>query len=733
MDKHESMSTGRRDPKHRLPGRAASIEAIYKNRVLKRPMHDGRRMEFSEAMIRTKPHDLDTLVKRAVASDALSPPVMREALNKLAGVKDYTKSVQLVRAAERYGKAPGTEVMNTLMNTAVRCGQWQAALSTAADIHRRNLHYTAQTYSFVILACGEAAQGARWVTAMRAFGAMRRDAFVPNSRTVASIVAQTRMAGQWQLGLTAYAQVQASTTAKSPWRLRQDAIREAMTSLVHGHAAPARSMWQQCLRTVAALPVHSAVSPSVRLVNMCIALAGKAGAWRAALDAFSQIGQPPHFKGATPSVGTYAALALAAPSSPAPPRPGAAASAAPAVNPLPYLNRVLNHALTTGDTPLSAELLSAVFRQLQRAYQSDESLTLFNALRAPALADPGNTKFSLGAMATAMLDGLLAHPGPDEALLLAERLQPALTPVLPLSTSALVEWGAATERWTAAGRVAVVDESVLLRRDANAVLTDLLGGVVEADAPAAPASAYDGILIPPSTVRRLVRLGHTEADDGADPVAVQEEEVIAPIEAQGAAAALRNVSKMVFDKKGRFPGVRFLPVVHQLQANRHVLRHMRDTRVAMAPAPADAEAMRAAVSDPRATKLLSPASNRQVWRATPAKAVATQTAGALGASTVDAVGGPANAATHGVAVALMLQRLNPDATVHVVTDNDRIHSVAAAVSTGATTVQSLSTDAALALVRGQRARKAGLLPPASAAHDGQQSRAAIEAAIASLS
>ncbi|CAJ1990688.1 hypothetical protein conserved [Leishmania donovani] len=102
--------------------------------------------------------------------------------------------------------------------------------------------------------------------------------------------------------------------------------------------------------------------------------------------------------------------------------------------------------------------------------------------------DAGNPLTHTLSLSVAMVDALLSHPRPHDALLVYESFQDKIGDVVAAATRQLGTSGSLEQRWLVQGRVAVVDHNVLLSTTFESLIHH-----------------YDSVFVPFASVRLLVR------------------------------------------------------------------------------------------------------------------------------------------------------------------------------------------------------------------------------------
>ncbi|KPA80594.1 putative mitochondrial hypothetical protein [Leptomonas pyrrhocoris] len=147
-------------------------------------------------------------------------------------------------------------------------------------------------------------------------------------------------------------------------------------------------------------------------------------------------------------------------------------------------------------------------------------------------ADAGNPVSHTLALSIALVDALLAHPRPHDALLVYESFQDRIGDVVGAATRQLGTTGSLDQRWLVQGRVAVVDHNVLLSSSFESLIHH-----------------YDSIFIPFAAVRLLARRARDNGDS---------------VQGRYMKTVLRRIGLLLRREEWRM--LRVLPFAHQLLA-----------------------------------------------------------------------------------------------------------------------------------------------------------------------
>lgn len=186
--------------------------------------------------------------------------------------------------------------------------------------------------------------------------------------------------------------------------------------------------------------------------------------------------------------------------------------------------------------PVTDAMYRAVLTNLLRLKLDHEAVRFAEREYTLCRADPGNPVNSSLALSLAIMDTLLAHSRPQEALLFFSAFESKISNIVDAATRGLGTIGLRSQRWIVQGRVAVLDHNVLLNPRYESLL-----------------SHYDSILIPFSSVRLLVR---------------RVRELVGTLKGRYTKNVLRRLQGLVADHN---TPVRVLPMAHQLIAHTYIV------------------------------------------------------------------------------------------------------------------------------------------------------------------
>ncbi|GET90494.1 hypothetical protein, conserved [Leishmania tarentolae] len=150
--------------------------------------------------------------------------------------------------------------------------------------------------------------------------------------------------------------------------------------------------------------------------------------------------------------------------------------------------------------------------------------------------DAGNPLTHTLSLSVAMVDALLSHPRPHDALLVYEAFQDKIGDVVAPATRQLGTSGSLEQRWLVQGRVAVVDHNVLLSTTFESLIHH-----------------YDSVFVPFASVRLLVRRARENGNS---------------VQGLHIKTTLRRIGLLL--KREEWRMLRVLPYAHQLLAQTYL-------------------------------------------------------------------------------------------------------------------------------------------------------------------
>lgn len=150
--------------------------------------------------------------------------------------------------------------------------------------------------------------------------------------------------------------------------------------------------------------------------------------------------------------------------------------------------------------------------------------------------DAGNSISHTLSLSIALLDALLSHPRPHDALLVFESFQDKIGDVVGAATRQLGTSGSLDQRWLVQGRVAVVDHNVVLSPTFESLVHH-----------------YDSVFVPFASIRLLARRARENGDS---------------VQGRYMKTALRRLGLLL--KREEWRMLRVLPFAHQLLAHTYL-------------------------------------------------------------------------------------------------------------------------------------------------------------------
>ncbi|KAL7695235.1 hypothetical protein NQL31_002351 [Lotmaria passim] len=186
--------------------------------------------------------------------------------------------------------------------------------------------------------------------------------------------------------------------------------------------------------------------------------------------------------------------------------------------------------------PVADTMYRNVLLNLFRMQLNHEATQFAEREYALDRADAGNPVSHTLALSVALMDALLAHPRPHDALLVYEAFQDKIGDVVGAATRQLGTTGSLDQRWLVQGRVAVVDHNVILSTTFESLINH-----------------YDSVFIPFASVRLLARRARENGDS---------------VQGRYMKTVLRRISLLL--KREEWRMLRVLPFAHQLLAHTYL-------------------------------------------------------------------------------------------------------------------------------------------------------------------
>lgn len=459
-----------------------------------------------------------------------------------------------------------------------------------------------------------------WEKATKHCEKMWEDKLVVDPHSLHAVINACRRYGPWEAGLAAF------STAVSRGTRPNSVVYLELLRLIQHSKLPGRSVYAAAILDA----LDGKADVTAGHYNAVLATMGGIHQWARGVQLFHSMKE----KNVQPSRDTLHTLLLLNP------------------NNISHCIRCVAEAHALG-MPVTDTMYRAVLSNLFRLRLDHEASQFAEREYRRDVENAGNGLSTSLMLSMAMLDSLLAHPRPHDALLFYESFEKELGSVVGPSTRGLGTFGQLSQRWLVQGRVAVVDHNVVLSPRFESLIFH-----------------YDSIFIPFSAVRLLVRrareLGNTHR-------------------AVYTRTAIRQL-QLLLQQPG-WSAVRVLPFAHQLLAHQYVsggptsaesLRLLREEATTTKALPTLGGRLRHEFSDDtgEANGILTirspgeglPITAQQKKKATASLHREIPTTRQLHESFLhdkDRI----SSAERVVAVAAMLRALNPETDIHVLSSN----------------------------------------------------------------
>ena len=472
-------------------------------------------------LIQIPPRELNEAVRSAVSQQTLDRNSFTGLLSKTRRFHGFDRVEQVTRAYQSAGKRLNEYHITNIMAAAVEEGKWQKAVEYyGVALNSRCATSVVQTE--LLVAYRSAGQ---WQNVLAHFTAMVQDRVVPSAHATHIAVNAARRQAPWQLAFKAFSAAVAAETIPS-----SAVYLELLRSFQRSHD-PLR--WQYATQILQGLEKHIELTAGMyNMVFRCLAIGGRGRGrgeeeanWQYALLLYNDMIR-------TNTVPNSSTLEIVA--------DVRRRDTAHVVRCLAESSRLA--------IPASPLLYRLVLASLFAAGLFQDAVKLVEQEIRRSVADSGNPSNSLETLSTALVDFSLGCPYPRHALELIEVFGSRINVVIRSLTKGLGELGESTERWIVQGRVAVVDERV--------VLSSLFETLVH---------HYDHILIPFSCIRALVRMQEARPDEQAFVVK-------SPAALHVVRYVLSTLSSQMATRDGStsFSIVRVLPLWHQVKAHTYL-------------------------------------------------------------------------------------------------------------------------------------------------------------------
>lgn len=342
----------------------------------------------------------------------------------------------------------------------------------------------------------------RWSDALLHCDAMWEDKMAVDAHALHAAMNACRLHGPWEAGLAVFAKaVSAGTTPNGVVYL------ELLRLIARGRL---RSRWSYSLAILDALEPRTELTAGH--YNAVIETMGGLQ-WERGMEVFQRMQR----QNVQPSAHTIEKLLLLHPHS------------------VSHCIRCVAEAHVLG-MPVTDTMYRAVLTGLFQRHLNEDAVQFLAREYSQDTTDTSNPSSNSLALSVALLDALLAHPKPHDALAIYETYEPRLGDVVGAATRYLGSPGHLSQRWLVQGRVAVVDHNVLLSTTFESLIHH-----------------YDSIFVPLAAVRLLARRARETGDS-----------------AQGRymRATLRRVSALL--KREEWSMIRVLPYAHQLLSHSYL-------------------------------------------------------------------------------------------------------------------------------------------------------------------
>ncbi|KEG11752.1 hypothetical protein DQ04_02311040 [Trypanosoma grayi] len=394
--------------------------------------------------------ELRQAARRAAGMRELNKDTLAELLKKCRAVNRLDRAEVVVEVADEMRMALTSSHYCTLMAHANDNKDWQTALRYWDRACREKK--TNEKLHGALLASYRAA--GRWKDAVQHYNAMIEDKMVLEPYALHTVMNTCRKADAHNVALSTFSKaVSAGATPNSTVYL------ELLRCL---QQARVPNRWKMSLSILNSL--EGKVDMTAGLYNATMSTLGGA-VWEKGVELFNTM----KAKNVQPSKETLATLVALNP------------------NNLSHTVQCIAEAHSLG-MPVTDGMYRAVLANLLRLQLDHEAVRFAESEYSRCTADPGNPVNSSLALSLAIIDSLLAHSRPQEAVLFSTIFESRLGNVVGAATRGLGSIGLQTQRWIVQGRVAVVDHNVLLDPQFESLL-----------------SHYDSMLVPFSSVRLLVR------------------------------------------------------------------------------------------------------------------------------------------------------------------------------------------------------------------------------------
>ncbi|ORC90271.1 uncharacterized protein TM35_000093210 [Trypanosoma theileri] len=441
--------------------------------------------------------ELRQAARRAVGVRELNKESLSELLRKLRAVNRLDRSQVVVEVADEAHLSLTSSHYCTLMAHANDNKDWETALRYwTRACHEKKAN---EKLHGALLAAYRAA--GRWKECVQHYNAIIEDKMTLDPYALHTVMNACRRANACEEALSIFSKaVRAGASPNSAVYL------ELLRCIQQSHLP---NRWETSLAVLQS--IEGKVDMTAGLFNATMATMGGAN-WTKGVELFQTMKE----KNVQPSKETIATLVSLN------------------SNDVSHAVRCIAEAHSLG-MPVTDAMYRTVLANLMRLQLDHEAVRFVENEYKRFNEDPGNPVNSSLYLSLAIIDSLLAHNRPHEALMFFTTFESKLGNIVGSATRGLGSIGLSSQRWIVQGRVAVVDHNVLL----NPLLESLL-------------FHYDSVLIPFSSIRMLVR---------------RVREMAGTPKGRYTKNVLKRLQELITEKAP----LRVLPLVHQLNAHTYIV------------------------------------------------------------------------------------------------------------------------------------------------------------------
>ncbi|KAH9598995.1 hypothetical protein LSM04_005492 [Trypanosoma melophagium] len=441
--------------------------------------------------------ELRSATRRAVGVRELNKETLSELLRKLRAVNRLDRSEVVVQVADEAHLSLTSSHYCILMAHANDNKDWETALRYwTRACHEKKAN---EKLHGALLAAYRAA--GRWKDSVQHYNAMIEDKMNLDPYALHTVMNACRRASACEEALTTFSK--AVRAGASP----NSAVYLELLRCIQQSRLPNR--WEMSLSILQS--IEGKVDMTAGFFNATMASMGGAN-WKKGVQLFQTMKE----KNVQPSKDTIATLVSLNTSD------------------VSHAVQCIAEAHSLG-MPVTDAMYRVVLSNLMQLQLDHEAVRFAEKEYRRFTQDPGNPVNSSLSLSLAIIDSLLAHNRPQEALMFFTAFESKLGNIVASATRGLGSFGLSSQRWIVQGRVAVVDHNVLL----SPLLESLL-------------FHYDSVLIPFSSIRILVR---------------RLPEMAGTAKGRYTKTVLKRLQELVTE---RAP-LRVLPLVHQLNAHTYIV------------------------------------------------------------------------------------------------------------------------------------------------------------------